>query len=206
MLVVFLAGYLADNRALLAGASTRLGPLRLPPLPYLLPMLAMWGIALAIVVVQRDLGAALLFFSVFLAMLYIATRRRGYVVLGLAPVRRRRRSVLYALFPHVRMRVDIWLDPFADPLGAGFQVLRALYAFGRGGILGTGLGAGLPGVGRRAGDPGAPHRLRLRGAGARSWAWSARWPSSPCTWSSPSAGCASRRARATSSGRCWRPA
>jgi cell division protein FtsW len=51
------------------------------------------------------------------------------------------------LFPHVRLRVDVWLDPAADPLGSGYQVLRALYAFGRGGILGTGLGAGLPQVG-----------------------------------------------------------
>jgi cell division protein FtsW (lipid II flippase) len=54
--------------------------------------------------------------------------------------------VLYRLFPHVRLRVDVWLDPAADPLGSGYQVLRALYAFGRGGIVGTGLGAGLPTV------------------------------------------------------------
>ena len=59
-----------------------MGALTLPPLPYLLPMLAMWGIALAIVIVQRDLGAALLYFLVFLALLYVATRRASYVVLG----------------------------------------------------------------------------------------------------------------------------
>ena len=61
----------------------RLGPLRLPPLPYLLPMLAMWAMALGIVVIQRDLGAALLFFAVFLALVYIATARASYVVIGL---------------------------------------------------------------------------------------------------------------------------
>ncbi|HET7678426.1 MAG TPA: FtsW/RodA/SpoVE family cell cycle protein [Candidatus Limnocylindrales bacterium] len=146
ILVVFLAGYLADNRALIAGSSTRLGPLRLPPLPYLLPMLAMWGLALSIVVVQKDLGAALLFFSVFLAVLYIATSRASLVVLGVL-LFLVGAAALYQLFPHVRDRVDIWLDPFAQAQDRGFQIVRALYAFGRGGVLGTGLGAGLPQVG-----------------------------------------------------------
>ena len=83
ILVVFLAGYLSENRALLVEQDTRLGPLRLPPLPYLAPMVAMWAIALGIVVVQRDLGAALLFFGVFLALLYVATGRVSLVVIGL---------------------------------------------------------------------------------------------------------------------------
>jgi cell division protein FtsW (lipid II flippase) len=145
ILVVFLAGYLAENRALLAGMSLRLGVLRLPPLPYLLPMLAMWGIALAIVVVQRDLGAALLFFGVFLALLYLATQRASFVALGLvlAVVGA---VLLYLLQAHVRTRFQIWVDPFATAQGSGYQVVQALYAFGRGGILGTGLGAGLPAV------------------------------------------------------------
>jgi cell division protein FtsW (lipid II flippase) len=146
ILVVFLAGYLAENRSLLSASSTRLGPISLPPVPYLLPMLVMWGLALAIVIVQRDLGAALLFFLVFLALLYVATQRASYVVLGLLMFIAGG-LVLYQFFPHVRVRIDIWLDPFTDPLGAGYQVIRALYAFGRGGILGTGLGAGLPQVG-----------------------------------------------------------
>jgi cell division protein FtsW (lipid II flippase) len=145
ILVVFLAAYLADNRALLARQSTRIWRFNVPPLPYLLPMLVMWGFALAIVIVQRDLGAALLLFTVFLTLLYVATRRFAYVVLGtiLFLVGA---FVLYQLFAHVRTRVDIWLNPYADPLGAGYQVIRALYAFGRGGVLGTGLGAGLPQV------------------------------------------------------------
>jgi cell division protein FtsW (lipid II flippase) len=152
ILVVFLAGYLAENRALLSITSTRLGPLRLPPVPYLLPMLAMWGLALAIVIIQRDLGAALLFFLLFLSLLYVATRRSSYVVIGLV-LFLAGSAVLYQLFPHVRVRVDIWLDPFADPLGSGYQIIRALYAFGRGGVLGTGLGAGLPEVGSVAAIP-----------------------------------------------------
>jgi cell division protein FtsW (lipid II flippase) len=146
IMVIFMAGYLAENRSLLSVTSTRLGPLRLPPLAYLLPLLAMWGIALSIVIIQRDLGAALLLFLVFLALLYAATRRVSYVVLGMVMFLAGA-VMLYQLFPHVQERVAIWIDPFADPLGSGYQVIRALYAFGRGGVLGTGLGAGLPQVG-----------------------------------------------------------
>jgi cell division protein FtsW (lipid II flippase) len=148
ILVVFLAGYLSENRALLADESTRIGPISLPPLPYLAPMVAMWAIALGIVVVQRDLGAALLFFAVFLGLLYVATGRPSYVIGGLL-LFVAGAYVLYALFGHVQARVDNWLDPWADPQGTGFQVVQALYAFGRGGILGVGLGAGLPLIGGR---------------------------------------------------------
>jgi cell division protein FtsW (lipid II flippase) len=148
ILVVFLAGYLSENRPLLIEQDTRIGPFRLPPLPYLAPMVAMWAIALGIVVIQRDLGAALLFFAVFLALVYAATGRLSLVVIG---------SILFFagsalmanLFPHVRARIDIWLDPFADPLGAGYQIVQSLHAFARGGLLGTGLGEGLPMVGGR---------------------------------------------------------
>jgi cell division protein FtsW (lipid II flippase) len=148
ILVVFLAGYLSENRALLVEQDTRVGPIRLPPLPYLAPMVAMWAIALGIVVVQRDLGAALLFFGVFLALLYAATGRISLVLIGL--VLFLLGSALMAhLFEHVRTRIDVWLDPFADPLGAGYQVIQALHAFARGGLLGVGLGAGLPEVGGR---------------------------------------------------------
>ncbi|HYM83270.1 MAG TPA: FtsW/RodA/SpoVE family cell cycle protein [Candidatus Dormibacteraeota bacterium] len=148
VLVVFLAGYLSENRPLLVEASTRLGPIRLPPLPYLVPMVAMWAIALGIVVVQRDLGTALLFFAVFLLLVYIATARWGYVLLG-AVLFVLGAAAAYEVFGHVRERVDIWLDPWSDPLGTGYQVVQALIAFARGGLLGTGLGAGLPTVNGR---------------------------------------------------------
>jgi cell division protein FtsW (lipid II flippase) len=143
ILVVFLAGYLSENRSLLVEQSTRIGPIKLPPFPYLAPMVAMWAIALGIVVVQRDLGAALLFFAVFLLLLYTATGRAGYVVLGLI-LFVVGAFAMYQIVDHVRTRVDIWLDPFVDPSGAGYQVIQSLYAFARGGLLGTGLGGGLP--------------------------------------------------------------
>jgi Bacterial cell division membrane protein len=152
ILVVFLAGYLSENRRLLVEESTRIGPLRLPPLPYLAPMVAMWAIALGIVIVQKDLGAALLFFAVFLLLLYVSTARVSYVVLGLIAFVVGA-TALYFLFGHVRTRIDIWLDPFADPGGAGYQVVQALHAFARGGLIGTGFGAGLPLI---AGRPPIP--------------------------------------------------
>ena len=148
ILVVFLAGYLSENRPLLIEQDTRLGPLRLPPLPYLAPMVAMWAIALGIVVVQRDLGAALLFYAVFLALVYAATGRLSLVVIG-SILFFLGSAVMANLFDHVRARIDIWVDPFADPLGAGYQVVQSLHAFARGGLLGTGLGEGLPMVGGR---------------------------------------------------------
>ncbi len=157
ILVVFLAGYLSENRPLLVDESTNLGPIRLPPLPYLAPMVVMWAIALAIVIVQRDLGAALLFFAVFLLLLYVSTARFSFVVIGLVAFVLGA-GLLYFVFDHVRTRVDIWVDPFADPTGAGFQVVQALHAFARGGLIGTGLGAGLPNI---AGRPPIPAREEL---------------------------------------------
>jgi cell division protein FtsW (lipid II flippase) len=152
ILVVFLAGYLSEFRPLLVEQSWRVGPLRLPPVPYLAPMVAMWAIALGIVVVSRDLGAALLFFAVFLLLLYIATARAIYVVAGVVAFVVGA-ALMYRLFGVVQTRVDVWLDPWADPLGSGYQQIQALYAFARGGLLGTGLGAGLPPV---AGRPAIP--------------------------------------------------
>jgi cell division protein FtsW (lipid II flippase) len=152
ILVVFLAGYLSENRALLVEQDTRVGPLRLPPIPYLIPMAAMWAIALGIVVVQRDLGAALLFFGVFLLLLYAATARISLVIAGLVAFFAGS-AVLATLFEHIGTRIAIWLDPFADPLNAGYQIVQSLHAFARGGLIGVGLGNGLPMVGGRVTIP-----------------------------------------------------
>jgi cell division protein FtsW (lipid II flippase) len=149
ILVVFFAAYLAENRVLLADARVRVGgPITVPPLPYLAPIAAMLALALGIVVVQRDLGAALLFYAVFLALLFMATGRLTDVVLGLL-LFVLGFAALAALFPHVQERIAIWLDPWADPLGSGYQLVQALHAFARGGLLGTGLGAGLPEIAGR---------------------------------------------------------
>ena len=146
ILVIFFAGYLAENRVLLADARVHVaGRLTLPPAPYLLPAALMLALALGIVVIQRDLGAALLFFSVFLCLFYLASGSKVDVLLGIA-LFLLGFAVLALVFSTVRERVATWLDPWADPLGTGYQTIQALHAFARGGLLGTGLGAGLPAV------------------------------------------------------------
>jgi len=142
VLVVFIAGYLAETRTLLTSARMRIGFLSIPPLPYFLPMLVLFVAVMLIVVRLNDLGTALLFFGIFLTMLFIATGRRSYVLIGLV-LFVAGSWVAYQLFGHVQARINVWLDPFADPLGAGFQPVRALYALGRGGIFGEGLGQGI---------------------------------------------------------------
>jgi cell division protein FtsW (lipid II flippase) len=105
----------------------------------------MWGIAMATIVFQRDLGAALLLFGVFLAMLYLATGNVWYVVSGLVAFTVGA-LVLYQFLPVVRLRVAVWLDPWATAQGTGYQIVQATYALASGGIFGTGLGRGIPAI------------------------------------------------------------
>jgi cell division protein FtsW (lipid II flippase) len=142
LLVVYLATYL-DERRHLIGASYYLKGLRLPPLPYLAPIGLMWGLTIGLIIVQKDLGAALLFFTIFLAMLYALTGRASYAVVGLLAFALGA-AALYPLFGHVRARGDAWRDPWADPLGTGYQMVQALYALASGGWAGAGLGNGDP--------------------------------------------------------------
>ena len=143
VLAAFLAGYLVEKRDLLAISNRRLGPLNLPDFRHFGPLLLAWGVALMVMILQRDLGSSLLFFTLFIVMIYVATARTAYVVTGL---------VLFSFgsffswrfFSHVQTRVDIWFDPFEDPKGAGFQIVEAWFALADGGITGTGLGSGLP--------------------------------------------------------------
>jgi cell division protein FtsW (lipid II flippase) len=141
-LVVFLAGYLAENQDLIV-SSYRIGPLRLPPIPYLMPLILMWGFSMLIVAVQNDLGTALLFFSVFLAMLYLASGKLVYVISGLA-VFAAGAYVAYQMFAQVTVRVSNWLNPWQDPLVTGYQGVQSEYALATGGFFGTGLAQGHP--------------------------------------------------------------
>jgi cell division protein FtsW (lipid II flippase) len=143
LLVVFFAAYLDENRELLVHTGPQIGRWRLPPLPYLLPILAMFGVSQALLIVQRDLGAALLFFVVFLAMLYIGTGQGIYVIGGLL-LFAAGAFVTSRLFGYVDTRVSTWLDPWAQASGAGYQLVQSLLALRAGGLLGAGLGWGYP--------------------------------------------------------------
>lgn len=143
LLVAFLAGYLDDKRELLSSASYRLGPLRLPPLPYLGPLALMLGATLGLLALQKDLGLALLLFGLFLTMLYVASSRLIYVWGGLTMFGAGA-YVIYRFFPYVQTRIHGWLDPWYDPEGGSYQMVQALLAIGNGRLLGTGLGRGQP--------------------------------------------------------------
>ena len=140
---IFFAAYLAERRELIAASTWRIGPIRLPEPAHLAPIVVAWGFAVLVMVGERDLGSSLMFFTLFVVMMWVATERIGYVVLG---------AVLFAgaaiaswrMFGHVQTRVDIWLDPWADEYGKGWQIVQSLYGLGDGGITGTGLGRGSP--------------------------------------------------------------
>ena len=144
LLAVAFASYLVEKRDVLALAGWRVLGLDLPRARDLGPILLMWLVSLAVLVRQRDLGTSLLFFGLFVMMLYVATERAGWPVLG---------TLLFAggaylgyqLFGHVRVRVGAWLDPFSD-YDAYYQVINAQFGMAWGGLLGTGLGEGRPGL------------------------------------------------------------
>ena len=142
-MVVFLAGYLERNRALLSVATQRVGPILLPAARHLAPVVLAAGMALVIMAGLRDLGSALLFFGTFVAMLYVATGRLAYPALGTVAFGIGS-FIAYNLFGHVRVRVRIWLDPWADVSDTGYQIAQSLFALGTGGLTGTGLGFGRP--------------------------------------------------------------
>jgi cell division protein FtsW (lipid II flippase) len=142
-LAIFFASYLADKRMLLSAATSRLGPFMVPPARAFGPVLLVWAASLSVLVFQRDLGLSLLLFGMFVVLLYIATARVSYL-LGAGLLFAAGASVAYQLFGHVRVRIAIWLDPFADATDTGFQLVQSLFAMGTGGVLGVGWGNGRP--------------------------------------------------------------
>lgn len=144
VLVFFLAAYLSDHRRVLTLPSHRFLLLRLPPLRFIAPLICIWGMAVLMFVVERDLGSALLFFGMAVLMTYMATGSKSYVFLALVFIGAAA-AVSYAMFGHVRVRFDIWLNPWQDPNGMAYQVVQSMFAFGTGGIWGTGFGYGHPG-------------------------------------------------------------
>lgn len=144
LVVLFLASYLAENRTILAAGTRNLGGLALPGPQEWGPLLAMWGISLLLLVFQKDLGAALIYFSTFLTMVYVATSRIIYVLSGLT-LFIAGASASYYFFDHVRARVEIWLNPWTSIETSGYQITQSLFAINSGGLFGSGLGLGYPG-------------------------------------------------------------
>jgi cell division protein FtsW (lipid II flippase) len=144
-LAVFFAGYLVVKRDVLALAGRRVLGIDLPRARDLGPVLIAWGASLLILVFETDIGQSALFFGLFVVMIYIATQRTSWLLIGL---------LLFVagsftasrLFGHVGERFDIWLHPFTgnNPFNNAYQLVQGLYGLGSGGILGTGLGHGQP--------------------------------------------------------------
>ncbi|MBC8099260.1 MAG: FtsW/RodA/SpoVE family cell cycle protein [Armatimonadetes bacterium] len=147
ILVAFLASYLAEQAPMLR--SDALNPERAHGWrfsPRLVgPMLLMWTLAVIVLVWQRDLGAAVLFFVVFITLVYISSDN-GWLLLVGAALTVLASGLAYRLFAVVRLRVDIWIDPWADADGRAYQVVQSLMAFAAGGVFGEGVGQGLPTV------------------------------------------------------------
>lgn len=143
LLVIFFASYLAERRQALRTIPRSLGPLRIPEPRQLVPILLAFAVSFAVLVYQRDLGASLLLFGVFVTMLFAATSRPTYLVAGGALAVAGSFSA-FSAFSHVQARVDSWLRPFEDFASNGYQAAQGLFALADGGLTGTGIGNGLP--------------------------------------------------------------
>jgi cell division protein FtsW (lipid II flippase) len=147
-LIIFFAGFLIERRDTLALAGPRVLGLQLPRFKDMGPLLFVWGISVVVMVFERDLGTSLLFFGIFIAMLYVATSKISWIIIGLI-LFGLAISVGYSMFPHFQARVEVWLDPFSQilyerTLGGSYQIVQGLFSLANGGISGTGLGAGYP--------------------------------------------------------------
>lgn len=143
VIAAFLASYLGERQAVLAAQTRPLTRYRLPELRQLAPVFIAWAASFVVLVYQRDLGASLLLFALFIAMLYAATGRGVYLasggfLFGTGAI------VAWLAFSHVQRRVSAWVDPFADYADTGYQIAQSLFAFGSGSLSGSGLGLGSP--------------------------------------------------------------
>ena len=143
LLLIFFSAVLIAKRGLFTSVGKHFMGLTLPRPRDLAPLLAAWVISVGVMAFEKDLGTSLLLYTSFLVVVYLATQRFSWVGIGLA-LFVAGSVVAYYIFPHVRVRVQMWWDPFSDPDGSGYQIVQSLFSFATGGIFGTGLGNGQP--------------------------------------------------------------
>jgi cell division protein FtsW (lipid II flippase) len=148
-LAIFFAGYLSTNRDLILLAGKKVGPLQLPRWRDLGPMVVAWLVSIGVLIFQRDLGSSILFFGLFMVMIYVATSRISWILIGLLMIAFGG-FVAFKLFPHVTARIDGWINAF-DPevynrIGGSHQIVQGLFGLASGGLTGTGLGQGRPDI------------------------------------------------------------
>ncbi|WP_433608772.1 FtsW/RodA/SpoVE family cell cycle protein [Prescottella agglutinans] len=143
LLIIFFAAVLVAKRDLFTTAGRHFFGMDLPRARDLGPILAAWIVSVGVLVFEKDLGTSLLIFGTVLVMLYIATERVGWLLIG--------GGLLivgfffaYQMFSHVRVRVNTWLDPLGDYQNTGYQISQSLFGLATGGVAGTGLGSGRP--------------------------------------------------------------
>lgn len=144
-LAIFFAGYLVTARESLSIVGRKVLGVRFPRVRDLGPILVIWAAAMAVLVVQRDLGTSLLYFGLFLVMIYVATGRASWVLLG-GGLFLGGAFVAARSLPYVQSRFTAWLDPFSDEnfYGSGFQIVQGIFGLANGGMAGTGFGRGRP--------------------------------------------------------------
>ena len=143
LLLIFFSAVLVAKRGLFTSAGKHVMGMDLPRARDLAPLLAAWVISVGVMIFEKDLGTSLLLYASFLVVVYLATQRFSWVVIGLT-LFAAGSVVAYYVFDHVRVRVQTWLNPFGDPEGSGYQIVQSLFGFATGGIFGTGLGNGQP--------------------------------------------------------------
>jgi cell division protein FtsW (lipid II flippase) len=145
LLLIFFAAVLVAKRGMFTSAGKHFFGMNLPRPRDLAPLLAAWIISIGVMVFEKDLGFSLLLYASFLVMVYIATERLSWMVIGLALFAAGSVAAYY-IFAHVKIRVETWIDPFADPDNTGYQMVQSMFSFATGGVFGTGLGNGQPGT------------------------------------------------------------
>ncbi len=140
LLVLFLAAYLSRRQK--AFSETQNG-IPVPPFYALLGLVLLWGMPMLLTIALKDLGLMVLLNAILIVMLFAIARSTGYLALGFAAVAAAGFGVRF-ISAHAQARFDVWLNPFADPTGKGWQILQALSAMYSGGMWGAGLGSGVP--------------------------------------------------------------